>query len=291
MGSQYDRDSLAVIPGIGITYAEFAKIIELNTNINLRVGMPAHVLRWRAPIAAGNKSKPAMVDVQPHFIATIAINSPDELTEEEIAAGWILLEEESGYAKQRALPPISNVPVHYSGSAGMLNRGKLRAGEVGWLKFADRSIDKWTQVGGPIDPGFQQFHDLSDAIFDPGLRFGKAALSVDDTKWVCGPEDGSAGLEIDDVVAPLLPNIAVRTAGDTATVEAATSVLLGAVATLGVARLTDDVAASGAMVTFMAAVVTALNVIAAAVPVVIATPIPPTTIGQISSASTKVKAE
>jgi len=42
-----------VIPGIGITYAEYAKIIELNTNINLRVGMPAHVLRWRGPIAAG----------------------------------------------------------------------------------------------------------------------------------------------------------------------------------------------------------------------------------------------
>ena len=291
MSSQYDRDSLAVIPGIGITYAEYAKIIELNTNINLRVGMPAHVLRWRGPIAAGNKSKPAMVDVQPHFIATIAINSPDELTEEEIAAGWVLLEEESGYAKQRALPAISNVTVHYSGSAGMLNRGKLRVGEVGWLKFADRSIDKWAQVGGPIDPGYQQFHDLSDAIFEPGLRFGKVAMSVDDTKNVIGPEDGSAGFEIDDVEAPNLPGIAMRTTGDTATVESAVSVLLGAAATLGVARLTDDVAASGSMTTFMNAVVAALNTIAAAVPVVIFPPVPPTTIGQISEASTKVKAE
>jgi hypothetical protein len=116
-------------------------------------------------------------------------------------------------------------------------------------------------------------------------------MSVDATKNVMGPEDGSAGFEIDDVEAPNLPGIAMRTTGDTATVESAVSVLLGAAATLGVARLTDDVAASGAMVTFMNAVVAALNTIAAAVPVVIFPPVPPTTIGQISEASTKVKAE
>ena len=300
MGTQNDRDSLAVIPGVGVTASEFAKIIEQNTNINLRVGMPCEVLTWSPPVSAGPLSKPAMVSVLPHFKFTVAINTPGELTPDEAALGWVLLEENGGYVKQKALPVISNVPVHYPGSAGMLMRGPLKVKEVGWIKFCDRSIDKWTQTGGPVDPGFAQFHDITDAIFEPGLRFGLAAGMIDLTKWVLGTEDGSAGFEIDAVDSPALPNITMRTLGESATVEALTSVLLGIGAQLGVARLTDTTSADAGMQSFITGVVVAIGQIAALLnapgPVIGApgsvTPVtPPGDFGVITSASVKVKAE
>ena len=63
--------------------------------------------------------------------------------------------------------------------------------------------------------------------------------------------------------------LTVSTQGPTVTIDAATLINLGQAAVLGVARLTDTVDASAAMATYMAAVVTALNTIAAAVPVII----------------------
>jgi hypothetical protein len=124
----------------------------------------------------------------------------------------------------------------------------------------------------------------------PGARFGTIAEDIDPTLHRVGSADGTAGLEISEGEAPTR-TIAVRTQGPTATVDAAAEVKLGEAAALGVARLTDGVSASGDMVAYMAAVVTALTTIAAQVPVGITPPIPPTVIGQISQASTKVKSE
>lgn len=231
--TRYDRSVLAVPPQ-GLTPAEFAKWIVREVMINLRVGMPAEVVSWSAPVAAGaSNSTPALVKVQPHFIFSVAINSPDELTDEERAKGWTLLQEQDGYLKQKALPQISNVPVHYPGTAGMLVRGPLKAGEVGWIKFADRSIDKWTKRGGPVDPGFDShYHQLSDAIFEPGLRYGRVSPSIPTDKHVIGPETGSAGLEFDDVEGGALPNARLYTTGDELTIDAAQLIKIGEAATV-----------------------------------------------------------
>jgi hypothetical protein len=145
-----------------------------------------------------------------------------------------------------------------------------------------------------VDPAFDyQWHHLSDAIFVPGARYGSIAEDIAGDVHRIGSADGGAGLEISagspDNAATR--TITMRTDGPTATVDAATTVKLGEGASLGAARLTDPVDASGDMATFMAQVVTALTTIAAAVPVVIAVPVPPTTIGAISGASSKVKAE
>jgi hypothetical protein len=283
----YDDSVISPTPGIGTTTAELCKLIERNVMIALRVGMPATVLVWRPPVAAGPMSKPAMVDVQPHFIEVIGMNSVDELTPELAAVGWIPTMERGTWVRKRQLPMIRNRPVHYPGPAGMYCRGPLKPGETGWLKFADRSLDKWIQLGIPVDPTFMQYHDLTDAVFEPGLRAGATSLLVDSAKFTIGSEDDAAGFDIDDATR----DITLRTTGPNATVEALTQISLGIGAALGVARQTDSVAPTGDMTNFMAAVTTALTTIAAAVPVVIVPPIPPATIGTISTASTKVKAE
>ena len=266
MSTRYDRDDLAVIPGVGISLADFAKSIERDVMIQLRVGMPGEVVAWRKPVSAGNKSKPALVDVQPHFKFTLSIDTPEEVTDAERANGWETFVQDGGWVKQRALPVIRNVRVHYVGSAGLRGRGPLKAGEVGWLSFADRSLDKWTQTGGPVDPGFSQYHDLTDAIFVPGLRYGKIEVAIDDTKHVLGPDDGSAALEFDDVKAPDLPNVMLRTSGEELTLDAAASIKVGLGAVLAAMRQTDPVNPGNSMIAWALAVETAINTLALPAP-------------------------
>lgn len=258
-----DDSTISPTPGVGLTVREFVAQIERNVYVKLRVGMPAKVLRWRGPIASGAKSKPAMVDVQPEFIFSLSINGPNELTAEEKASGWTLLQEAGGWLKQKPIPEITNVPVHYSGQADMMVRGPIAVGEVGWLKFADRSIDKWIQSGGPIDPGFRQYHELTDAIFEPGLRYGKVAKPIADGRVTVGPEDDSAGFDyFTEPSASAAPgDIALRTSGSTATVDAATEIKIGLAATLAAIRTGDPVNPGVNMATWALAVETAINAI------------------------------
>lgn len=289
--SMQDSDPLGSTPGIGRTINQFKELIVRDVMIRLRVGMPASVVSWSPPVAAGPKSKPAMVRVQPHFYTVVRMNAPTECTPDLVAAGWTPAREGDGWVRKKPLMQIGNCPVAYVGPAGMLARGPLLPGETGWLAFSDRSLDKWIQTGGPVDPTYQDMHILNDAVFFPGLRFGLNAKTIDQSKYAIGPEDGSAGMFVDAVVSPALPNIEIKTLGATATIDAAVEIKHGAAATLGVARQTDTVAPNGDFNAFAASIIAALNTIAAAVPVVIVPPVAPTTIGTISTASTKVKAE
>jgi hypothetical protein len=281
--ARYDTDTLAPTPGVGTTVAEFAKLIERNVMINLRAGFPGEVIAWRAPVSAGPKSKPAMVDVKPHFVFAIAINVPEECTDEEKAQGWTVAQENGGWVKKKALPNISNVPVHYPGSSGIQARSELKVGECGWVKISDRSLDRWTQTGGPVDPVFTQFHDLTDAVFEPGLRYGMIARTIRAGVSTIGPEDDSAGLDFDDATK----DIALRTTGAKAVIEAATEIDLGEGAVLGNARLNDKTTADTNMTIFIAAVV-AQSAVLAGLGFGVAAPAP-SDFGFISQASTKVK--
>jgi len=254
-----DSDLLGATPGRGRTIDQFVELIVREVLLRMRVGMPAHVVEWKAPVSAGPKSKPALVRVQPHFFSVVRMNTEAELTPALQAEGWEALQENDGWVRRRRLPEIPNCPVAYVGPAGMLPRGPLKVGETGWLAFADRSLDRWIQTGGPVDPVFQDFHLLNDAVFLPGLRYGTSAASIDEDRFVVGPENGSAGLFIDDVAAPTLPDIEVRTDGSAATLDAATEVKLGALATLGVARLNDAVSPSVAMAAWALVVETFIN--------------------------------
>lgn len=69
------------------------------------------------------------------------------------------------------LPIIHSVPVHMPMGADYSIKLPVAVGDTGLAVFADRSLDNWTASDGTktVDPQDTRQHDLSDAIFIPGL--------------------------------------------------------------------------------------------------------------------------
>ena len=269
-------------PDGNATASALFQAIVFDTMIRLNVAKPATVVSW-APPQPGKL--PATVRVTIDFKYARSINNASE-----IQAGELLVTETAGLRAVGTWAALPTVPVVQFGSPTFCWRGAIPAGTTGLLVFMDAAIDQWKSSGGPLDPALANKHNINDAVFLPTLYHGSNAPTIDPLVDIIGPDDGSAGLEI---ATGTDKSIKVFTDGPQANLDAATAVKLGdaLTATLGVARLSDDVAPTADMTAFMSAVVTALTTIAAAVPVVIVPPIPPATIGVISSASTKVQAE
>jgi len=78
------------------------------------------------------------------------------------------------------IPVIPGIPVQWPAA----NNGAayihlpLKPGDLGLIIFTDRSIDTWLSGDGEItSPNDPRHHDLSDAIFIPGIRPFKQPLS------------------------------------------------------------------------------------------------------------------
>lgn len=69
----------------------------------------------------------------------------------------------------REIPIISDVPVLIYRTSGAHVRLPIAPGDTGLLIFAERSIDRWIDGLGANDPKDGRKHDLSDAVFAPGL--------------------------------------------------------------------------------------------------------------------------
>lgn len=69
------------------------------------------------------------------------------------------------------LPIVKNAPVVMPTGQNYLVRLPVAVGDNGLAVFADRSLDAWSASDGqsPIDPQDGRQHDLSDALFFPGL--------------------------------------------------------------------------------------------------------------------------
>ena len=79
------------------------------------------------------------------------------------------------------LPVIANVPVQWpSANAGAaFIHLPLKVGDLGWVVFAERSIDTWLAgEGDSVSPEDPRHHHLSDAIFMPGGLPFKKALTI-----------------------------------------------------------------------------------------------------------------
>ena len=83
--------------------------------------------------------------------------------------------------KPTDLPVINNVPVQWTSANG----GKsfihlpLKVGDLGIVVFSERSIDTWLSgEGDSVSPEDPRHHDLSDAIFIPGVLPFKKALTI-----------------------------------------------------------------------------------------------------------------
>lgn len=255
--------------------------------IRLKVAEPAKVVKWRAP-KQGNVDDALgpRVDVKLSFKYARAIDNEGDLKQ-----GEQLSRETAGLRAVGEWPTLPNLPVVTWGSPRFGHRGKIPEGTTGVVLFMDKLMDQWKNTGGPIDPGVHEPHSLNNGVFIPTLYHGRNSPPIDENVDVIGPEDGSAGLELNADSKDLR----LFTSGSTATVDAATAVDLGAGATLGVARLNDDVSAKAAMTTWALVVETFINTIAPGT----ITPANSfaTTVaaangfGSISSASAKVKAE
>lgn len=159
-------------------------------------------------------------------------------------------------------PPLvlAGVPVQIAGTGTSYLSHPLLPGATGVLHVMDRSIRPWMQAVASmaVDPVQSATHALHDAVFVPGLRAKRDAITP--------PIDLTATVLHDD-----------------------TLLKLGRAAVLGVARLTDTTSSDATMTAWIIASQAVLAGAAAllALPV----PVPPTDFGIITAASTKVVSE
>ena len=100
--------------------------------------------------------------------------------------------DEEGNESALELPVISDVPCHFPGGAGFSMTFPVKKGDPCWLSFADRSIDKWLDSGGVVDPVAMQTHHLTDAACFPGVRAKPGAIPDFDQDHFTIGKDGEA---------------------------------------------------------------------------------------------------
>ncbi|WP_233113715.1 Gp138 family membrane-puncturing spike protein [Aggregatibacter actinomycetemcomitans] len=67
------------------------------------------------------------------------------------------------------IPPLVDVPVSFLRGGGFAVTFPLQAGDEGIAIFSERCIDGWWHSGGASLPLDFRLHDLSDAMFIPGV--------------------------------------------------------------------------------------------------------------------------
>ena len=67
------------------------------------------------------------------------------------------------------LPIIQNVPISHARGKDYWVKLPIAVGDTGYALFSERSLDAWSVNGGYVDPADSRLHDLTDAIFLPGL--------------------------------------------------------------------------------------------------------------------------
>lgn len=99
--------------------------------------------------------------------------------------------DETGALQVKTFPVIPAVPVLFPGAGGYRITFPIAEGDTGLVMFTEASLDKWLVSGGTVDPEDDRRHDLTDAVFQPGLRdFGHALSSAPTDRATFGKDDG-----------------------------------------------------------------------------------------------------
>lgn len=83
-----------------------------------------------------------------------------------------------------SLPQIPSVPVAFPRSGDNWITFPVAQGDTGLLVFCERSIDTWRATNRESDPGSVRNHNLSDAVFLPGLSATASAVTTSSTATV-----------------------------------------------------------------------------------------------------------
>lgn len=73
------------------------------------------------------------------------------------------------------LPELLDIPVAFYGAGDYVVTHKPKPGDVCLLVASDRSLARWKQTGGVVDPAERRRHDLSDSVALFGLNHFEAA--------------------------------------------------------------------------------------------------------------------
>ena len=94
------------------------------------------------------------------------------------------------------LPLITNVPVAFPKAGQSWLRLPINPGDEGLLVFNQRSIDKWLDQGGTVDPLDNRKFDLSDAVFIPGFTSKGNAIKSKGRNTSAEFANGSGFIEV-----------------------------------------------------------------------------------------------
>lgn len=104
-----------------------------------------------------------------------------------------------GAETARMDPLLPNVPVKWPGAGKARLTFPLGRGDQGLLLFLDRPTDEWkSNATGPVVARAKRWHDLADAVFEPGLRPLVAAWTGarPDAVTLGYEDNGSEGMRI-----------------------------------------------------------------------------------------------
>ena len=144
----------------------------------------------------GNEIKSYMLDL--HTAMPARVESYDAATQKADVKPLLSKKYRNGTIVTQ-IPVIPSVPVQWpssNGGAAYIHL-PLKAGDLGIVIICERSIDSWLSGDGQITaPNDPRHHDLSDAVFIPGVRPFKAALS-DVSENNLAIQNGSIRIELD----------------------------------------------------------------------------------------------
>jgi hypothetical protein len=127
-----------------------------------------------------------------------------------------------GNARDIDMPHLGDMcPVQYSSGGGFTITHPIKAGDEGIAVFASRCIDGWWDKGGVQKQAWGRMHDLSDAMYIPGIRSKPRRLGGNPDAQAAQPANGrDRSARAGNGTRPVSTNsVQIRTDAGTAYIE------------------------------------------------------------------------
>lgn len=113
--------------------------------------------------------------------------------------------DQNGVVQAEVLQALSNVPVQFARGGKLRITFPVVANDTGIIVMADRSLDAWLTASSPTDtaPLDARRHNLSDAIYIPGVNVSGQAWTAADPDVITIGDDTQAGAFVARVGDPV----------------------------------------------------------------------------------------